>query len=69
MSESLQSNVFESCPVCGFAWDAVPADQIASRTSAAVEAIVAALTEHATVATALPVADRWSTVEFALAED
>jgi hypothetical protein len=55
----------ESCEICGFEWDAVPADDISARTVAAVAALGRLLRDHDTVAALRRAPERWSPLEYA----
>jgi hypothetical protein len=54
----------ESCPVCGFAWDAVAAADIVPRLRAAGEGIVAELGRAEGRVRERPSPDRWSMLEY-----
>jgi hypothetical protein len=54
----------ESCAVCGFAWDSVPASEIEPRLTAAIDAIVDHLLDPAARVDERPAPDRWSMLEY-----
>ena len=54
----------ETCEVCGFAWDEIPAAATAPRTTAAVESLAARLRAHPEVAVERPAPTRWSMLEY-----
>ena len=55
----------ETCAVCGFAWDSVPASAIERRVAIAVDAIAVHLDDPAVRAVDRPTAGQWSILEYA----
>jgi hypothetical protein len=55
----------ESCEICGFEWDAVPAGDVSARAVAAAAALGRLLRDHQEAAAVRRTSDRWSPLEYA----
>jgi hypothetical protein len=55
----------ETCPTCGFRWDAVPLAAVGLRIDTAIDAFIAAITDAGPDCSIRPAESRWSTLEYA----